>query len=147
MKLLLRSLGASREQLFEGFTKGWWKTEPAEAEIRLGFEWKMTSRGSKDMKYLQSKGSKACRCKRWVIWKTQKWHKSKYSKYSNHFMGQNVKSGWDVVEADWEERAQCLARKVLSYSQPSKMKGKTNLDINVGRQRQAGSRKADLSSI
>lgn len=40
-------------------------------------------------------------------------------------MGQNVKSGWDVVvEADWEERAECLPRKVLSYSQPSKMKGK-----------------------
>lgn len=62
-------------------------------------------------------------------------------------MGQNVKSGWDVVvEADWEERAECLAKKVLSCSQPSKMKGKTNLDINTGRQRQAGSRKADLSS-
>lgn len=68
MKLFPRSLGAGREQ-FEELTKGWWKTEPAEAEIRLGFEWKMTGRRSKDMKYLQSKGSKACRCKRWVIWK------------------------------------------------------------------------------
>lgn len=62
-------------------------------------------------------------------------------------MGQNVKSGWDVVvEADWEKRAECLPRKALSYSQPSKMKGKTNPDINIGMQRQAGSRKADLSS-
>lgn len=38
MKLFPRSLGTAREQLFEEFKKGWWKTEPAEAEIRVGFE-------------------------------------------------------------------------------------------------------------
>lgn len=38
MKLFPRSLGAGREQLFEELKTGWWKTEPAEAEIKLGFE-------------------------------------------------------------------------------------------------------------
>lgn len=71
-----------------------------------------------------------------------KGHQSKHLQYSNRFVGQN------------ETLLKLIGKKEVSTSskmtvtlQPDIRNEETNLDINVDRQNQVGSRKADLSFI
>jgi len=71
-----------------------------------------------------------------------KGHQSKHLQYSNQFVGQNV----TLLKLIGEEEVGTSLKTIVTLQLDIKNE-ETNLDINVGRQNQVGSRKADLSFI
>lgn len=143
----LNSLGAGRKPLSEELTRGRWKPEPAEAEISLKLEWKMRGRGSKDVKYLQSKSKQLTAAKDESF--------ERHEKGINQYIQNIVTSLWVRMSSQnvmllkliGKRKVSALLEKSVIIQPAIQNEGETNLDINVGRQRQAGSRKADPSFI
>ena len=103
----------------------------------------MTGRGSKDVKYLQSKGKKLTDVKDESF--------ERYEKGINQNIQNIVTSSWVRMSSQNVMLLKHIGKREVSawleesvILQPAiKNEGETNLDINESRQRQAESRKAD----